>query len=288
MRRLPALVAGSQSWGLPIADRSAATLVEGLLVAPSPSGPDRRVDQLILDPPLILWTACRAWQTAGFRPSGARQLADWLLENAASTIRWDERESRRFQSLPAEKPDDRFVQQIVSDLVAGETAARLAQDDSPQVREQAHLLGSQRARRWLEMASGGSVSDAGAILPPWLTTPEKTAAGRAAAALARATAAPDAGEPDAEWRECRDWALENAHAWCRERAGLPALLPPLAEKLDGWPNRRQFRRRSGRKLESWRNSPPGPTTRSAIPWHIGGRPSSCSARTLRERQRDWR
>jgi len=233
MRRLPALVAGSQSWGLPIADRSAATLVEGLLVAPSPSGPDRRVDQLILDPPLILWTACRAWQTAGFRPSGARQLADWLLENAASTIRWDERESRRFQSLPAEKPDDRFVQQIVSDLVAGETAARLAQDDSPQVREQAHLLGLlSGARRWLELASGGSVSDAGATLPPWLTTPEKTAAGRAAAALARATAAPDAGEPDAEWRECRDWALENAHAWCRERAGLPALLPPLAEKLD--------------------------------------------------------
>lgn len=232
MRRLPALVAGSQSWGLPLADRSAATLVEALLLAPSASGPDRWVDPLILDPPLVLWAACRAWQTAGFRPAGARQLAEWLLENAASAIRWDEREMRRFQAPTTEKPDDRFLRQIATDFVVAEMAARLAKDDSPQVRQEAHLLGLlSGAARWLEMTGGPNASDPASILPSWLTDPEKTAANWAANALAKATAAPVPGEPDAEWQACREWAVENAQAWCREVAGLPSLLPPLTEKL---------------------------------------------------------
>ncbi len=122
MRTLPALVVGNQTWTLPFSDRSAVALVEELLGASSLVGARRSADRLALDPPLILWTACCAWQAEGLRPRSLDRLLRWLLDHAAHVLQWSTGSGTDYDGSPSDDEKQRFARQVTSDLIVAELA----------------------------------------------------------------------------------------------------------------------------------------------------------------------
>ena len=87
MRSLPPLVAGPHRLILPMADRSAAALAEWLLTAAAPRAAAGLTEVLADDPPLLVWSVCRAGQ-ADFSCRNVGDAAGWLAEHALAALQW--------------------------------------------------------------------------------------------------------------------------------------------------------------------------------------------------------
>ncbi len=231
MRTLPALVVGTQTWALPFSDRSAAALVDELLGTSSPVGARLSADRLALDPPLMLWTACCAWQVEGLQPRSLERLLRWLLDHAVQVLQWSEAAGISYDASPSENERRRFARQVVSDLIVAELASAQAAEDGDELAEEAKLLGIfSGARSWLGMVSPHiKPTD---ILPGWLLQSDSTPSNRHVAHALRIVQSDEPPrEPDLDIQARRDWADQNARAWEQEIPGVPPLLPLLAAKL---------------------------------------------------------
>lgn len=229
MRTLPALVVGPHRWSLPFSDRSAVALVEELLDAAKPVGNCAPTDCLALDPPLMLWSACRAWHEEGLQPRSLDRLLHWLLDHAATALQWSNDDPDSIAS-PTSDESQRFTAQVASDLLVSELASAQAGGDR-ELADEAKLLGMlSGAKSWLGLVA--PKIDASTVLPDWLLELNSQAAGSHVAEAIRIAQADEAAaalEPDLQAR--RDWAEQNARSWAKAIDGIPSLLPSLTAKL---------------------------------------------------------
>ena len=70
-----------------MADRSAAALAEWLLTAAAPRAAAGLTEVLADDPPLLVWSVCRAGQ-ADFSCRNVGDAAGWLAEHALAALQW--------------------------------------------------------------------------------------------------------------------------------------------------------------------------------------------------------
>ncbi len=229
MRTLPALVVGPQTWSLLFSDRSAVALVEELLAAASPVGSRAPTDCLALDPPLMLWSACRAWHEEGFQPRSLDRLLRWLLDHATQVLQWGE-DYQVPNATSATQVLEYSTRQVASDLLVSELASAQAGED-PELADEAKFLGLlSGAESWLGIVA--PELDASTVLPDWLLQANSTPAGCHVAEAIRIAEADEAPEtPDLDLQARCDWAEQNARSWAREIDGIPSLLPSLTAKL---------------------------------------------------------
>ena len=226
MRTLPALVGGPHRWSLPFSDRSAVALVEELLDAAKPVGNRAPTSCLTLDPPLMLWAACRAWHEEGLQPRSLDRLLHWLLDHAATVLQWPN-DAPASNAPPTSDEPDRFAAQVASDLLVSELASAQG-GGNRETADEAKLLGMlSGAKSWL-----GSVApkvDASTVLPDWLLQADSTPAGSLVAEairVAQADETPETLELDLQAR--RDWAEQSARSWATAIDGIP-LTPSVAD-----------------------------------------------------------
>jgi signal transduction histidine kinase len=229
MRTLPALVVGPHRWSLPFSDRSTVALVEDLFHAARTVGNRAPTGCLALDPPLMLWSACRAWHEEGLQPRSLDRLLRWLLEHAPTILQWSD-DAPDPNASPTSDESQRFTKQIASDLLVSELAWAQAGGDH-ELADEARLLGIlSGAKSWLGIVA--PEVDASTVLPDWLLQANSTPVGghvAEAIRIAEATEAPET--PDLDLQARRDWAEQNARSWAREIDGIPSLLPSLTAKL---------------------------------------------------------
>ncbi|NLS92829.1 MAG: HAMP domain-containing histidine kinase [Planctomycetaceae bacterium] len=230
MRNLPALVDGPLSWTLPFSDRSAVLLVQELLGTSSPGG-SVGSDSLALDPPLLVWTACRAWQEEGLRPRSIDRLLAWFRAHAPQLLLWPQGPPV-YDRSPSADETEKLGRQVVADLAVAELAASQATGKGEEQVEEARLLGIlSGARAWLETASPGSDPDA--ILPAWLVPSDSPSANsHVAQAVHAVRSQQDQAERDLDIRARLEWAEQQARAWAAEVATVPSLLSPLIARLN--------------------------------------------------------
>ena len=223
MRALPPLVVADQSWTLPFADRSAVALVEELLGTANSIGSRRPTDHLLLDPPLILWTACRAWQRDALQPRSLDRLLQWLLRHATTVLQWDDAVTASEASTFADQ-EEACAHQVTQDLLTSELAAAQA-GENRELAQEAKLLGLlSGARSWFELAA--PELDTSTVIPDWLKTADTPPAGHAVALavqLAQTDELPEEASPDLQAR--REWANRNAQSWAQSIETIPAFLP---------------------------------------------------------------
>ncbi len=229
MRTLPPLVAGSQTWALPLADRSAVFLVETLLDAPSLTAARLSASCLTQDPPLLLWAVVHAWQRDGLQPRSLDRLVGWFLDHAVRLLHWPDNSQGLFECPAAQR--EAMARQVAHDLTVAELAAAVAAEESDDLADEARLLGLLSGTdRWLEIVSPGT--DPKDLVPGWVGQPEVSPAARhvsRATEAARAKGGSEGVPLDVEAH--REWAVQMARGWEEEIPGIPALLPPLAGRL---------------------------------------------------------
>ena len=229
MRTLPALVAGSQTWTLPLADRSAVFLVETLLDAPSRFPARLSASCLAQNPPLLLWAVVHAWQRDGVQPRSVDRLVGWFLDHAVRLLQWPDNSQGLFEWPAAQR--EAMTRQVVHDLTVAELAAAVAGEESDDLAEEARLLGLLGgADRWLGLVSPGV--DPKDLVPGWVGQQGVSPAGQhvsRATEAVRSMGGSDGFPLDVEAH--REWAVQKARDWEEEIAGIPALLPPLTARL---------------------------------------------------------
>ncbi|MCU0959128.1 MAG: HAMP domain-containing histidine kinase [Pirellulaceae bacterium] len=166
--RLPRLGCGPSGWRLPLSDCAALELAQ-VLVLDTRGVQLRRLRQLLAeDPPLALWTVCRAGRESAWQPRSLEDVATWLADHVSQALQWT--------SLDAVSPDRvrRAVpvrwRELAADSVAVAHLAAHQASDAPQAAE-AYLLGMlHNTVAWLHSCGpriSPRKSDAG-CLPGWL------------------------------------------------------------------------------------------------------------------------
>ncbi len=231
MRPLPPLVAAEGRWVLPMADRSAALLAEGLLAEPA-TIPERLAGPLACDPPLVLWGVCVADRHDGHRPRSLADLAEWLARRALEVLQWD---GARYAwpDPPDARRADRYADRVAQLLQTAEVAALLAAPEGRQAAEEAFLLGLLHdAPGWLVAPCDPEPAAALRLLPAWLTADEQTPAARRVREAADLLG-PEPPEAPREFDVAATArrASEARAAWLEPLAGIADHLPTLAARL---------------------------------------------------------
>lgn len=231
MRPLPPLSAGSSRLVLPMADRSAAVLVEGLL-ADAAAAMELLVEQFAADPPLVLWGVCMAARREDIQPRSLVELAAWLRAHALEVLQWDGA-AYAWPSPPGAEQAELYADQVSHLLQVAEVAALLAASDGPRAAEEAFLRGLLHdAPQWFPPPSARKRKTISDCLARWLTTADPSPAAlrvsEAAAILADQT---NAAPSDFDAEDCRRRAMEAREAWLETLEGAVDLLPVLAARL---------------------------------------------------------
>jgi len=231
MRPLPPLVAGSSRLVLPMADRSAAVLVEALL-ADDTRAIELLVEQLAADPPLVLWGVCVAARRDDSPPRSLVELAAWLRRHASEVLQWDEADYA-WSSPPDAEQAGQYADRVSHLLQIAEVAALLAASDGQHAAEEAFLRGLLHdAPQWLPPASGRKRKTISDCLPGWLATADQSPAAlrvsEAAGILGDETTSPPS---DFDAEDCRQRAMEARQAWLETLEGAVDVLPALAARL---------------------------------------------------------
>ncbi len=88
MARLPRLGYGPAGWHLPLSDSGALELAQTLVLHTSAARLPRLRQLLAEDPPLALWTVCRAGDASGWRPYSLEDVAAWLADHLPRVLQW--------------------------------------------------------------------------------------------------------------------------------------------------------------------------------------------------------
>jgi signal transduction histidine kinase len=213
-----------------MADASAARLIETLLPGDGAEAVSLLADQMAVDPPLVLWTACRAGEREEFHPRSVRQVALWLHENALSVLQWDGGdygESDLWRSGQA----DGLADLVSACIQAADLAALLAANDGQDAAEEAYLLGLlAMPDRWL--STTGEPEAPLEFLPDWLTQDVNGPVGdRVREALAALSGGdfPEAAEIDRQ--AAHDRATQSRRDWLRLAPYAAEVLPRLTARL---------------------------------------------------------
>jgi signal transduction histidine kinase len=160
MQRLPNLVMAGGVIALPLSDRAAAGLVAALITGPAAECDRRRLaDTLAHDPPLALWTACRAAQALTNPPRTLADLADWLAREAVREL------VRPATDAP---PHDAWPDLAAVSLGAAALAERIARAQGLDSHS-AYLLGLlHAAAAWFATCASDLSSRSVEVLPIWL------------------------------------------------------------------------------------------------------------------------
>jgi signal transduction histidine kinase len=165
--RLPRLSSGTSEWQLPLSDYASHELARGLVTHDLAAREAGMAELMSVDPPLALWTACRAAGAGAAAPRCVLDLARWLAACCLSALTWpapEEAGERPLRELPAR------WRELSADAVA---VASLAADQAADDRSaaEAYLLGLlHNAADWLR-SCGPRISLArsdGNCLPHWL------------------------------------------------------------------------------------------------------------------------
>ena len=238
MRPLPVLATGTRRWTLPMADRSAAAVMEALLCGEGDRGSGVLAEAIAADPPFLVWSLCVAGTEKGdpFNQPTNHETTDgtarWLAEHLLEVFDW-ERPARPPSSAPESWRPDRFGDQVAVDLQLAALAGLLAAPNGEAVAGQAHLIGLVRhARDWLALVSGRTC-DAAAdrLLQPvdalgqrpaaaFVTQAEQLLGGHEAPARAKAPI-----------ERCRASAEAGRARWLETVGGPVARLPQLTDAL---------------------------------------------------------
>jgi signal transduction histidine kinase len=235
MRFLPPLAAGSKQWLLPLADRSAAALAEFLIEGNPHGDEDLLAGFLASDPPLLIWTICKADKLDGFCPRSVADAASWLNRNMLQVLQWP----AGGQASAVDRPDElqaTFGSLVAASIAVLEMASILAAAQGREAVELAKLLGLlHNAREWLHAAGGDSVEDANGCLPLWfLRLNQSDGAAICAVRAAVGLLSEDANISDANAApvaKCRSNGRDAALRWLEPVAGLSNCLAELVLKL---------------------------------------------------------
>ena len=239
MRPLPALVAGRSRWVLPMADRSAAVLAEAVLSQDAAQAASLIGRQLAADPPLTVWTVCRAGNASV--PSSIADLARWLCQHAIEVLQWSADEQAAFGSAgnvgdsPAAAISrflsaDPQADQVAVSLQIAEIAALLADREAA---DRAYLLGLlDNAAGWLARCGDRGLQDVTAFLPAWLGRPDDDRlSDQVREAVAIAAGKPPPETMSAAVQTARRQAEEGRRSWLAPLAGPGSRLPMLMARL---------------------------------------------------------
>lgn len=209
MRRLPPLDGSTGLCWFPMADRSAAVLVDLLLAENPSSWADSLKTLLAFDPPLLLWGVCRAAQhRPTWRPRGVGELAQWLAQEPERIFSYlgqsiahpaeqlfveevlgdgeNPSEKALLTSLPVNSGqpetldqsqglETAFKIQIEEDVFRAELAAQWAAATDPSLAEEAYFLGLLAgAERWISLTAEDPSIAPEELLPPWIFQIEST------------------------------------------------------------------------------------------------------------------
>ncbi|NUQ62522.1 MAG: HAMP domain-containing histidine kinase [Pirellulales bacterium] len=228
MRLLPFLAARGKSVSLPMADASAESLMAVLLGEAGEEAAERLSAAMKSDPPLVLWTACAAWQLHGLRPLATRELAAWLSRHASAALQWSIHQ--RFTDESFGPLAAKLAVRLDADFQAGELIALLSRDDSDVERERALLLGLLGgAEEWLQIASEDKSFLRG-VLPDWLAESASTRP----RAVCDATAILEGRSPPPsglDLEEIRRRAEALRLRWLAPGPSLINLLPTVALRM---------------------------------------------------------
>ncbi len=214
-----------------MADRSAALLAELLLAANGAEAAEALSEQLAEDPPLVVWTVCRAGTLEpDWRPASVASVARWLARRLIEALAWDPAARQSGPEL-GKMDADPFAAQVADDLAQADLAALLVESAGLAAVDEAFLLGLLAgADRWLT-AGDRSPEAASPPLPRWLSEATGSPAQRAVDRAARILAGEEPPPPDLDLGECRNRAAEAAGRWREVVPGAGAFLPELASRL---------------------------------------------------------
>ena len=232
MRPLPVIIAAHEGWVLPMADASAARLLETLLLGDRAEVVSLLADQLAVDPPLTLWTTCIAAGRKQPRPRSVHEVAVWLHRNAISVLQWDDEdygEHDVWESGQADQLADLVAQCVqVADL-----AALLAAEDGQEAAEEAYLHGLLvKPDRWFSTVGAPELASPPEFLPDWLCG---GVAGLVAERVEEAWTAFSGGDFPAsvelDPEASRDRAAKTRRNWLRLAPPAAEVLPQLTARL---------------------------------------------------------
>ena len=212
-----------------MADVSAESLAEFLLLGGQPERVEDLARILVADPPLLLWTVCTIAGHGDPRPQSVADCARWLREHALEVLYWPD--GRR--PWPSPIDPDQCGQMIAAAVLLGELAGQLAEESVDCDPAQATLLGLLHdAPRW-GATVGQTPEDEGSPLPDWLSTSSNTAT---ATVLARATEIvagrqPPPNSPQIDLDACHDRSGQCRLRWLAPAGRLAEMLPAVAAKL---------------------------------------------------------
>ncbi|MGO8688020.1 MAG: sensor histidine kinase [Thermoguttaceae bacterium] len=222
MRSLPPLVAGPHRLILPMADRSAAALAEWLLTAAAPRAAAGLTEVLADDPPLLVWSVCRAGQ-ADFSCRNVGDAAGWLAEHALAALQWPaEHDAPGEEGLAPEV----WPQRVAAAVTLSDLAAQLAAENQAD-RDEAVLGGLlYYADDWLGEASrrvypGGWAAPGNRGDKPRRSLP----------AVAQAVEVLAGGATDAAAEAAHRRGAAAAGRWAAQLGGPTDWLPSLAARL---------------------------------------------------------
>jgi hypothetical protein len=231
MHRLPALVAGSHRGVLPMADGSAAALVEVLLADEHSTAVARLAEAISVDPPLALWSVAMATGD-GTPPEDVGHLAAWLVERAPRVLRWDPKQERPLYVADAAETT-LYAGRVAEVLEVAGLAALAARSEGDEAADRAFLDGLlHEAPRWFMLSGRRSLKSASQYLPETLAGRKGYPVNPHVARTVEALGGKRAAEvPDDAARECRRRAAEAATHWARPAPALATLLPAIAARV---------------------------------------------------------
>ena len=216
MQRLPALVAGSTRQMLPMADGSAATLMEVLLSEKMATARHALAETLAGDPPLTLWTVAMAARD-GARLGDAQETADWLAEHVLTSLQGNS-DGDASGSGDASESAAAWGERVAAAIEMAELAATLARSEEPTAADRAFLA--------------GLMGVAAAWLPDGVVVPLDFSTNRWAirAMETLRNAAPGDALSDMV-DSCRRRAAEMSRRWLQSGPSIVGLLPELVTRL---------------------------------------------------------
>ena len=232
MRPLPVIAAAHGRWRLPMADASAARLLETLLLGGCDEAVSSLRDQLAVDPPLVLWTTCLASDREQLRPRSVEAVALWLCRNAVSVLQWNDEghgESDEWKSVQA----DRLADLVAHSVEVADLAALLAADDGQDAAEEAYLLGLlARPERWFFIGNDLELDSPPEFLPDWLTQDGDGSVGdRVREALAALSGGDFPESVEFDRQAARDRATQSRRDWLQLVPSAAEVLPHLTARL---------------------------------------------------------
>ena len=161
MRCLPPIVAGPHCWVLPMADFSVSALAETLVKGPRPEATGLLAAVLRENPPLLVWTICRAGRRVEFCQArdipqdsdaaapfrSVAEVACWLGEHAVEVLQWPAGE---YSHWNRDETVEVCVQRVIAAVAAADSARQQSFGQTQAEQDWAELCGLLHgAEAWL-------------------------------------------------------------------------------------------------------------------------------------------